>query len=144
MKMVEWKWRALDEFGRQFEVYWGFPGGSEVKTSVYNAGDLGSIPGSGRSPGEGNSNSIVFQIFWCFQFFTYKYCSGNIWKKKKEAIFVCAPSGSLSHQSFLFQRWPKCYIYIYVWNLNWQTASSKNSTDSHLTIMEIYITSGLL
>ena len=31
-----------------------FPGGSEVKVSAYNAGDLGSIPGSGRSPGEGN------------------------------------------------------------------------------------------
>ena len=34
----------------------GFPGGSEGKASVYNVGDLGSIPGSGRSPGEGNGN----------------------------------------------------------------------------------------
>ena len=32
----------------------GFLGGSEVKASAYNAGDPGSIPGSGRSPGEGN------------------------------------------------------------------------------------------
>ena len=32
----------------------GVPGGSEVKTSACNAGDLGSIPGSGRAPGEGN------------------------------------------------------------------------------------------
>ena len=31
-------------------------GGSDSKASAYNAGDLGSIPGSGRSPGEGNSN----------------------------------------------------------------------------------------
>ena len=30
-----------------------FPGGSEVKASAWNAGDLSSIPGSGRSPGEG-------------------------------------------------------------------------------------------
>ena len=30
-----------------------FPGGSEVKASAPNVGDLGSIPGSGRSPGEG-------------------------------------------------------------------------------------------
>ena len=29
--------------------FWGFPGGSEVKASACNAGDLGSIPGSGRS-----------------------------------------------------------------------------------------------
>ena len=33
-----------------------FPGGSEVKESACNAGDLDSIPGSGRSPGEGNGN----------------------------------------------------------------------------------------
>ena len=31
-----------------------FPGGSDGKASAYNAGDPGSIPGSGRSPGEGN------------------------------------------------------------------------------------------
>ena len=38
----------------------GFPGGSEVKASAWNAGDLGSIPGSGRSPGEGNSNPLQY------------------------------------------------------------------------------------
>ena len=32
----------------------GFPGGSEGKESACNAGDPGLIPGSGRSPGEGN------------------------------------------------------------------------------------------
>ena len=32
----------------------GFPGGSEGKASACNVGDLGLIPGSGRSPGEGN------------------------------------------------------------------------------------------
>ena len=36
--------------------YWDFPGGSDGKASVYNAGDPGSIPGLGRSPGEGNGN----------------------------------------------------------------------------------------
>ena len=36
----------------------GFPGGSEVKASALNAGDLGSIPGSGRSPGEGNGTPL--------------------------------------------------------------------------------------
>ena len=38
----------------------GFPGGSEGKTSVYNVGDLGSIPGSGRSPGEGNGKPLQY------------------------------------------------------------------------------------
>ena len=37
-------------------VFKGFPGGAEVKASACNAGDLGSITGSGRSPGEGNGN----------------------------------------------------------------------------------------
>jgi len=32
----------------------GFPGGSDGKEFTYNAGDPGSIAGSGRSPGEGN------------------------------------------------------------------------------------------
>ena len=45
----------------------GFPGGSEGKASACNAGDLGSIPGSGRSPGEGNashSSILAWEIPW--------------------------------------------------------------------------------
>ena len=37
-----------------------FPGGSEVKASACNVGDLGSIPGSGRSHGEGNGNPLQY------------------------------------------------------------------------------------
>ena len=37
-----------------------FPGGSEVKVSACNAGDLGSIPGLGRSPGEGNGTPLQY------------------------------------------------------------------------------------
>ena len=35
-----------------------FPGGSDGKASAYNSGDLGSIPGLGRSSGEGNGNPL--------------------------------------------------------------------------------------
>ena len=50
-----------------------FPGGSDSKASVYNAGDLGSIPGSGRIPGEGNGNPLQYSCLenptdggsWC-------------------------------------------------------------------------------
>ena len=35
-------------------------GGSDSKGSAYNAGDPGSIPGSGRSPGEGNNNPLQY------------------------------------------------------------------------------------
>ena len=38
----------------------GFPGGSDCKESTGNAGDSGSIPGSGRSPGEGNGNPLQY------------------------------------------------------------------------------------
>ena len=37
-----------------------FPGGSEGKASACNAGDLGLIPGSGRSSGEGNGNPLQY------------------------------------------------------------------------------------
>ena len=38
----------------------GFPGSSDGKASAYNMGDLGSIPGLGRSPGEGNGNPLQY------------------------------------------------------------------------------------
>ena len=38
----------------------GVPGGSDGKESSCNAGDPGSIPGSGRSPGEGNGNPLQY------------------------------------------------------------------------------------
>ena len=52
---------------------WDFTGGSDSKMSAYNAGDLGSIPGSGRFPGEGNGNPLQYSCLenpmdggaWC-------------------------------------------------------------------------------
>ena len=41
-------------------VFIDFPGGLDSKASVYNAGVLGSIPESGRSPREGNSNPFQY------------------------------------------------------------------------------------
>ena len=48
----------------------GFPGGSEGKASVCDAGEPGSIPGSGRSLGEGNGNPpsiLTWEISWTEQ-----------------------------------------------------------------------------
>ena len=45
----------------------GFPGGSEGEESACNTGDPGSIPGSGRSPGEGNGKALsilAWKIPW--------------------------------------------------------------------------------
>ena len=41
-------------------IYLGFPRGSDGKTSACNGGDLGSIPGLGRSPGDGNGNPLQY------------------------------------------------------------------------------------
>ena len=38
----------------------GFPGGSDSKESTSNVGDLGSVPGFGRSPGGGHGNSLQY------------------------------------------------------------------------------------
>ena len=50
-------WRLL---GIHLALSLGFPGGSDGKAPACNAGDLGSIPGSGRSPGEGNDNALQY------------------------------------------------------------------------------------
>ena len=52
---------------------WGFSGGSEVKASAPNVGDLSSIPGLGRSPGEGNGNPLQYS---CLE----KPMDGGAWK----------------------------------------------------------------
>ena len=41
-------------------TYNDFPGGSDGKASAYNAGDPGSIPGWGRSSGDGNCNPLQY------------------------------------------------------------------------------------
>ena len=40
----------------------GFPGGSDGKESACNAGDLGSIPGLGGSPGEGKAYPLQYSF----------------------------------------------------------------------------------
>ena len=47
------KWKSVT-------LFMGLPDGSDGKQSVYNAGDQGSIIGSGRSPGEGNVNPFQY------------------------------------------------------------------------------------
>ena len=42
------------------QVFLTFSGGSDSKESAHNVGDLGSIPGLGRSPGGGHSNSLQY------------------------------------------------------------------------------------
>ena len=48
------------EFQLQLSLCRDFPGGSDGKASACNAGDPGSVPGLGRSPGEGNGNPLQY------------------------------------------------------------------------------------
>ena len=45
---------------RRDRLFLGFPGGSDGKESSCNEGDLGSIPGLGRSPGGGHGNPLLY------------------------------------------------------------------------------------
>ena len=51
---------SCGSFYRELQVTWGFPRGSDDKESAYNAGDMGSIPRLGRSPGERNGNPLQY------------------------------------------------------------------------------------
>ena len=55
-----WKNSVLNTTNAYLYIYMGLPGGSEVKESAWNVGDLGSIPGLGRSPGERNGNPLQY------------------------------------------------------------------------------------
>ena len=52
-------------FFKNYLFIWGFPGGSDSRESACNEGDLGSTPGSGRFPGEGNS--YLPQYYSCLE-----------------------------------------------------------------------------
>ena len=58
-------WKLYNHYWRvyllqQLMILLGFPSSSDGKASACNAGDQGSIPGSGRSPGEGNGNPCQY------------------------------------------------------------------------------------
>ena len=53
-------WEAMVTLERRVTLYRRLPYSSDDKESACNAGDLGLIPGSGRSPGEGNGNPLQY------------------------------------------------------------------------------------
>ena len=50
----------ISKYGPPFKIFKDFPGGSAGKESACNVGDLGFIPGLGRSPGEGISYPLQY------------------------------------------------------------------------------------
>ena len=78
----------------------GFPGGSEVKASASNAGDLGSIPGLRRSPGEGNGNPLRYS---CLE----NPVDGGAWWVTVHG--VTKSRTWLSDFTFTLRGWSGCY-----------------------------------
>ena len=79
----------FDPFFRNYN----FPGGSDGKASAYNAGDLGSIPGSGRSPEEGHGNPLQYSCCHPIPIPSYLFeaglaiiCTGQIRKLRHIAV----------------------------------------------------------
>ena len=79
-------------------VYMGFSGGSDGKESACNAGEPGLIPGSGRSPEEGNGNPLQY------------FCRGNPWTEEAGRLQSMG-SQTLSDFTFTF------HILIYLTNI---------------------------
>ena len=71
------RWEARQYFTSTLLPFMGFPDGSEGSESACNARDPGSIPGSGRSPGKGNS-SIPLQ-YSCLENFLWSLEGYNPW-----------------------------------------------------------------
>ena len=67
-----------------------FPCGSDDKASAYNAGDVGSIPGLGRSSGEGNGNPLQYS---CLE----NPLDGGVWKAKVHGVTKSRTQLSDSH-----------------------------------------------
>jgi len=74
----------------------GFPGGSDGKASACNVGDLGSIPGLGRSPGEGNGNLLQYS---CLE----NFMDGGAWWATVHG--VAKSQTWLSDFTFTFLKW---------------------------------------
>ena len=81
-----------------------FPRGSEGKASACNAGDLGSIPGMGRSPGEGNGNPPQCS---CLE----NPMDGEAWWATVHGV----TKSRTQLRDFTFKMQPEDFLYIYIY-----------------------------
>ena len=77
--------------------YLGFPGGSDSKESACNAGDLGSVPGLGRSPAEENGNPLQYSCLEILIAYGEWYCQIRGLRRRR---FNSGTKDNLSYSKF--------------------------------------------
>ena len=126
---------ALPGFYLRLLPRYGFPGGSVGEESACNAGHLGSIPGSGRSPGEGNGYPVQYS---CLEnstdrgtWWTTAHGVARIWTGLSNphfhfltsmTVYKNFQSIALTFKNFLFQN-----LLTILFSLNWSLHSVKHS-----------------
>ena len=120
---------------------YGFPGGSDSKESACNTGNPGLIPGSGRSPGEGNGNPFQYSCLenpmdrGAWQASVHGHRVGHNWEINQLTLL-------LSH-THIYIFYTHTYIYLLVLlRYNWHTALCKCKVYS-IEIWLTYITKWL-
>ena len=100
--LINWKCVPFDHL--HFLVA-HLPGGSDSKVSAYNVGDMGSIPGLGRSPGEGNGNPLQHS------------CLENPMTEETDRLQSMGSQSQtrLSNFTFTFTLWPPSLIHFKYW-----------------------------
>ena len=97
-KPPQWAARASQLESSPHLLQLGFPGGSEVKVSASNVGHLGSIPGLGRSPGEGNGNPLHYS---CLE----NPMDGGAWWATVHSVAKSWTQLSMTHEKACGQQW---------------------------------------
>ena len=95
------------------------PGGSDGKESFCNVGNPGSIPGSGRSPGEGNGNPLQYS---CLE----NFMGRGAWRTTVHG--VSKSQTQLSDQDFHFHVYTQSRVYVYLF----KNESQRNTPMSSL------------
>ena len=99
----------------------GFSGGSVVKNLPANTGDAGSIPGLGRSPGEGNDDPLHYSCLWnpmdrgawlATVHRSHKRLRHDLLTKQQEVDLQCHVSFRCTAKSFNYM-----YMYMYIYML---------------------------
>ena len=115
-----------------FYQFLGFPGGWDGKESACSAGGLGSIPGSGRSPGEGNSNPLQYS---CLE----NPMDGGAWSATVHGVAKHNWATSLSFFLYHFLLVSHQYLSIYLSIIYQFYLSSISLSTYHLPSIFIYL-----